>query len=162
MLANFTTKGCREAKRDNEERHSGVCDHVSCGIFTADGIQSRTIERKLPLGNCKTKLPFSFCYFDPMCMFFLCFVGGGYVGGGVSDTTLVMLVAVVSVTVVLLSAAVAVYFFVRFCFPGGRCFREMASCCVPGSMGTGDASVKRADEMPVLAPLTQSLRRAGM
>lgn len=72
-----------------------------------------------------------------------------------------MLVVVVSVTMGLLSVVGAVYAFVRFCFPGGRCFREMASYRVPGSTGTGDASVKRADAMPVLVPLTQSLRRAG-
>lgn len=41
-------------------------------------------------------------------------------------------------------------------------FREMASYCVPGSIGTGAALVERSDEMPVLVPLTASLRRAGM
>lgn len=95
---------------------------MSRGIFTVDGIQSRRIEEKLPLGNFKANLPFSFCYFDPMCTYFLCFVGGGYVDRGVSDTVLVVMV--VSVTVVWMSVAVAVYFFVRFRFPGGRCFQR--------------------------------------
>lgn len=59
-----------------------------------------------------------------MCTYFLCFVGGGYVDSGVSDMILVMLVAVASVTVVLMSVAVAMYCFVRFCFPGGRRFQR--------------------------------------